>query len=295
MKIPLGVGVLCICMSVTTTLGTEQMKIDGSLDDDHDISEKTRVYANKVVKEDSYQLNEEDINLDDVIFGTSTRAKRRHGVCKFEFGVSRILISESSVEKADFDTLKSTIQHELVHAWQYQHSGEYARFTPEEGVVEYADSLSKLHGRTGTIVEVNTGHKDSFRVWEQFFDFEGRCSNHYTNERTDYNYVLVCEECQNWYGKHRMCKSVRQTVYGHRICGACESELHLVNHNGKKFEDMYETRFIPIDLQIKFFFGVEDPEGRTFTDDKGIIDESITYDVDEDEFMDAQEFFEIDW
>ena len=42
---------------------------------------------------------------------------------------------------------------------------------------------------------------------------------------------------------------------------------------------MYETRFIPIDLQIKFFFGVEDTEGRT-----------ITYDETEDDFMDPKIF-----
>ena len=240
----------------------------GLLADDHELSVRARAYGERVIRDDEWPLDGVDLSM--VTWATSTRAKRRHGRCSYDGdGQVTITLTEHTYERAGFEACKKTVRHELVHAWQYHHRGERAVAT-DSGVellaaastdasdasdASIASSNTAVDRRAGdadtavdvasstTVVtdgvtataefEVDTGHGDSFRAWVEPLDLPGRCSRYYDRRREDFAYVYECPDCGNWWGKHRLCKSVRQAAHGgqglsgYRYCVDCEVLLHL--------------------------------------------------------------------
>ena len=220
----------------------------GTLGDDHELSRQARAYGEGVVRGSEWPLD--GVDCSQITWATSTRAKRRHGRCSYDGGGRvTITLTEHTYERAGFDACKTTIRHELVHAWQYQHQGEHAVVT-DSGIHRLADGDSSAsdhshsdHADTAatsrdvqasaTCFSVETGHGDSFRAWVDPLDLPGRCSTYYDRQRSDFAYVYACPNCGEWWGKHRLCKSVRQAAHGgkgstgYRYCTDCEVLLHL--------------------------------------------------------------------
>ena len=227
----------------------------GSVADDHEVSHRARRYGERVVRGDEWPLD--GVDLGKITWATSMRAKRRHGRCSYDGqGEVTITLTEHTYDRAGFAACKTTIRHELVHAWQYQHRGERAVVT-DSGVDLCATADTSRDGAadwlgsdadtavdeptapttvTGTEtvgIEIDTGHGDSFRAWVEPLDLPGRCSTYYERRRSDFAYVYDCPDCGSWWGKHRLCKSVRQAAHGgegatgYRYCTDCEVLLHL--------------------------------------------------------------------
>ena len=205
----------------------------GTLADDHPLSARARTYGEWVVRGDRWPLG--DIALEKLTWATSTRAKRRHGRCAYEAdGHATITLSERTADRAGFSACQATIRHELVHAWQYQHRGEHAvvidagfvvvddRVADEDAVVLADSSFS-----------IETGHGDSFRAWVEPLSLSGRCSSYYDPHQSDFAYVYGCPACGDWWGRHRLCPSVRQAAHGltgstgYRYCTDCDVLVHL--------------------------------------------------------------------
>lgn len=193
---------------------------EGTLLDDHELSVRSRAYGEWVVRGSTWPLS--DIDLSNVAWETSTRARRRHGRCSYERGGRcTITISERTYDRAGFEGCEATIRHELVHVWQHQHIGEWVTDLLSREVEAASD------GR------IERGHGTSFRLWVDPLDLQGRCSSPYEPTRDDYAYVYECPSCRRWWGKHRLCKSVRQAAHGvtgsdgYRYCTACETLVHL--------------------------------------------------------------------
>lgn len=55
--------------------------VAGNLGDDAALSRRARQYANDVIFGDVWQLSTAHVDLAGVTFETSTRMKRKHGVC----------------------------------------------------------------------------------------------------------------------------------------------------------------------------------------------------------------------
>jgi len=239
----------------------------GLLADDHELSRRARVYGERVVAGSEWPIDAVDCRK--ITWGTSTRAKRRHGRCSYDGdGRATITLTEHTYDRAGFEACKTTIRHELVHAWQYQHRGRQAistdsgvRFLTDSDAVtttqQYSDhthaetSPRQLETAAGFTVE--TGHGDSFRAWIDPLELPGRCSSYYDRKRADFAYVYSCPDCGNWWGKHRLCKSVRQAAHGgegttgYRYCTDCEVLLHL--HD----DDWYLAHANHDDAAIKTF------------------------------------------
>ena len=230
---------------------TDSRAVDtvGTLGDDHELSRRARGYGEAVVCGEEWPLD--GVDLGKITWATSTRAKRRHGRCSYD-GDSRatITLTEHTYDRAGFEACKKTIRHELVHAWQYQHRGERAvvgetgielqadgaTATPDGGHSDHADTEPATGGRNTAVdagFTIETGHGDSFRAWVEPLELPGRCSSYYARRRSDFNYVYGCPNCEQWWGKHRLCKSVRQAAHGgegstgYRYCTDCEVLLHL--------------------------------------------------------------------
>ena len=219
----------------------------GQVDDDHELSERARRYGEGVIRGEEWPLD--GVDLAKITWATSTRAKRRHGRCSYD-GQGRVTITltEHTYQRAGFAACETTVRHELVHAWQYHHRGERAVDTDSgvrllaegrptvgsRGHSDHADAAASdsLPDADG-VFTVDTGHGDSFRAWVGHLDLPGRCSTYYERRRADFNYVYECPDCGNWWGKHRLCKSVRQAAHGgegstgYRYCTDCEVLLHL--------------------------------------------------------------------
>ena len=220
----------------------------GLLADDHELSARARRYGERVVSGTEWPIDAVDCAK--ITWGTSTRAKRRHGRCSYHGdGRATITLTEHTYERAGFEACRTTIRHELVHAWQYQHRGRRAISSPD-GVSFLTDSqrpsstqhyddhtasadCSQTQLGTDEGFTIETGHGDSFRAWIEPLELPGRCSSYYDRRRTDFAYVYSCPDCGNWWGKHRLCKSVRQAAHGgqgtsgYRYCTDCEVLLHL--------------------------------------------------------------------
>lgn len=182
--------------------------IEGELGDDNLTTKQIRRYANAVVKLDEWPLA--DVDLEKVTFETRTRAKRRHGVFEEQGdGYSTIGISQHTIENADWENVKETIRHELVHAWQHQHKGERAEL-PNGDVVK----------------DIGVGHTGSWYQWEDLMDVQ-RLNNHYDREPDDYRYILGCSECGDWIGRFRLSNLVREVAQGKRRCDSCGALLYL--------------------------------------------------------------------
>lgn len=220
----------------------------GTLGDDHNLSRRARAYGERVVRDTDWALA--DVNCAKITWETSTRAKRRHGRCSYDGGGHvTITLTEHTYERAGFEACKTTIRHELVHAWQYQHRGERAVVTNTEIQLQadgdrtasnhthsdHADTVTAATESTpdADVFTVDTGHGNSFRAWVDPLDLPGRCSTYYDRRRSDFAYVYACPNCGEWWGKHRLCKSVRQAAHGgkgstgYRYCTDCEVLLHL--------------------------------------------------------------------
>lgn len=203
----------------------------GELGDDHEETEHIREYANEVVHGNEWALS--DIDLSKVTFETRKKARRRHGVASYNGGDDvTVGISAHTIENGDFDAVKETIRHELVHVWQYQHQGK---------TVELPN---------GTVVEdVDTGHTGSWYEWEDLMDVQ-RTNNHYSKSPADYNYRIWCSSChQHITGKYRLCKTVKhhsEHYQGWGWCGDCDDEdtdgsTFVVTDNDDEFCDNKEA------------------------------------------------------
>ncbi|MFO7832591.1 MAG: SprT-like domain-containing protein [Halohasta sp.] len=220
----------------------------GAVADDHELTARARRYGEAVVRGETWPLD--GVDLAAITWETSTRAKRRHGRCSYD-GQGRVTITltEHTYERAGFEACKTTIRHELVHAWQYQHQGQRAVVTESgielrptgdattaaRGHSDHADTDAATGGTTAVDAgfTIETGHGDSFRAWVESLDLPGRTSSYYERRRGDFAYVYACPDCGEWWGKHRLCKSVRQAAHGgegstgYRYCVDCEVLLHL--------------------------------------------------------------------
>jgi predicted SprT family Zn-dependent metalloprotease len=225
----------------------------GRVADDHELSHRARAYGEQVVRGTEWPLD--GVDLATITWATSTRAKRRHGRCSYDGGGrATITLTEHTYDRAGFDACKKTIRHELVHAWQYQHRGEQAVVT-ESGVDlrtagaamasshshdDHTDTATATSVETSTTIPdsdagftIQTGHGDSFRAWVDPLELPGRCSTYYDRRKADFAYIYGCPNCEQWWGKHRLCKSVRQAAHGgegstgYRYCTNCEVLLHL--------------------------------------------------------------------
>lgn len=167
----------------------------GGLGDTHDLSARAREYANTVIFDDVWPLTADHVTLDAVTFETSTRMKRKHGLCIPQRDNSCIVrLSEKTSRRAGLDAIQETIRHELVHVYQHQTDG------------------------------VDLGHGNSFEQWVGPLELAGRCSNHYEEGPSDYNYSFHCPNCGFIGGRYRLCKTVRAAVSGTLYCSRCNSE-----------------------------------------------------------------------
>lgn len=208
-------------------------RVAGRLLDDHDLSARSRAYAASVIQGDAWPLSAVDLSL--LGWRTSTRAKRRNGYCTYDpDGRCTLAISEHVYEHGGFEACRETIRHELVHVWQHQHSGE--RAVPADAGLEVASSNAS--GRT---VAIETGHGPSFRAWVGPLELSGRCSSPYEKTPEHYTYLLECPDCGGWWGKHRLCRRVRQAAHGpvgpegYCYCTDCRTLLHL--RSGDRYLD----------------------------------------------------------
>ena len=222
----------------------------GSLADEHPLSERARAYGEWVVRGEAWSLSAVDLGA--LTWATSTRAKRRHGRCVYaDAADARITLSEHTAERAGFEGCRETIRHELVHAWQHQHRGEWgvgtdrgvAILADTDGAVATADdtanALSTVDDTlaatadTADTFAIETGHGASFRAWVEPLALSGRCSTPYEPNPADFAYVYGCPACGAWWGRHRLCPSVRQAARGTdatsgvRYCVDCDVLVQL--------------------------------------------------------------------
>lgn len=232
----------------------------GTLRDDHELTIRARAYGEGVVRGDRWPLSA--IDLSTIEWATSTRMRRRHGQCSYgSDGGCTVTVSQRVYDRGGFEACREIVRHELVHVWQHQHRGERAWVTAEgvelheedgaEGDGEPgrrrsidgdadADAASAGPGGDlepptddGTLVRIEPGHGPSFRAWVDPLDLSGRCSSPYEKTRDDYRYVFECPACGEWWGRHRLCKRVRQAAHGdvgpvgYCYCTACEALVHI--------------------------------------------------------------------
>ena len=198
----------------------------GRLRDEHELSALARAYGEAVVEGDEWPLS--GVDLSKVAWATSTRARRKNGYCSYESdGRCTVSVGEHVYERAGFDACRETIRHELVHAWQHQHAGEVAAVGGDHPRVAPDDDTDADR------VPIEPGHGPSFRAWVDPLDLAGRRSTPYEKTRSDYAYVFECPSCGEWWGRHRLCKSVRQAAHGREgsagycYCVDCDSLVHL--------------------------------------------------------------------
>lgn len=121
--------------------------------------------------------------------------KRKHSACTTSRdGECTIRLSQKTADRAGFSAIKETIRHELVHAYQHQTD------------------------------ELKLGYGDVFRQWVEPLKLSGRCSQHYTPTKGDYQYTFYCATCGFIGGRYRMCKTVRAAINDALYCSECESE-----------------------------------------------------------------------
>ncbi len=177
----------------------------GELGDTCELSARARRYANDVVFGEGWPVTPEHVDLDAVTFETSTRMKRKHGVCTVDAdGNCTIRLSQKTADRAGFSAIEETVRHELVHVYQFQ-----------------TDGFEMGHGR-------------SFRRWVGPLELSGRCSEHYADSPTDYDYTFHCPNCGFVGGRYRMCKTVRAGLEDRLRCRGCESAAIEVRNGGEE-------------------------------------------------------------
>lgn len=180
------------------------MATTGDLGDAHELSQRARKYANEVIYGEKWPLSSDHVDLSRVEFETSTRMKRRHGVCASDGdGNCTIRLSEETYERAGFESVTETIRHELVHVYQRQTDG------------------------------VDTGHGQSFKQWVDPLDLSGRCSRQYEKQPGDYSYRFYCSNgCGFVGGRHRWSVVVQRAIEGSQICGSCQADIRVETDDG---------------------------------------------------------------
>lgn len=178
--------------------------VAGDLGDSHALSARARRYANDVVVGDEWPLNSAHVDLDIVTFETSTRMKRKHGICTTNGdGTCTIRLSKKTADRAGFGAIEETIRHELVHVYQLQDD------------------------------HATMGHGPSFERWVDPLALSGRCSEHYAITADDYAYSFHCSTCGFIGGRYRMCKTVRAGISDALYCQQCESsDVEVRNERG---------------------------------------------------------------
>ncbi len=180
------------------------MALAGRLGDDHDLSRRGREYANEVVFGTRWPITDSHVDLEGVTFETSTRMKRRHGVCASDgSGNCTIRLSAETAKRGGFEAIEETVRHELVHVYQHQ------------------------------TADVETGHGESFKRWVEPLALSGRCTSHYERQPAEYKYRLYCQNgCGFVGGRHRFSSVVRRAITGSQVCGHCKSSLRVETDDG---------------------------------------------------------------
>jgi predicted SprT family Zn-dependent metalloprotease len=151
-----------------------------------------------------------DVDLDDVTWEVSTRAKRSSGACLFDRETESVTIrlTWAAYREYGWSEFREVIRHELVHAWEFQQFG-------------------------------NSGHGSRFREKASELDAPRHC-----REFADARLHLVCtnDDC-NWSAnRHRASKAV--TAPENRRCGACQSPYvveHVESEARWRTNDEYEA------------------------------------------------------
>ena len=129
-----------------------------------------------------------DVDLDDVAWAVSERAKRRAGCCRYDAdtGDVTVVLTWDAYREFGWDEFTATVRHELVHAWEFQQFGE-------------------------------SGHGERFRRQAAAVDAPRHCRSF-----TDGRLELVCTapDCDWQPERHRASKPVREPDSGYR-CGDC--------------------------------------------------------------------------
>lgn len=134
-----------------------------------------------------------DVDLSDVDWEISHRAKRRAGACLYDAATGDITVrlSWDAFEANGWAACRRTIRHELVHAWQFQQFG-------------VADHGQRFREKAAEL--------DAPRHCQAFADARLR---------------LVCSDCDWSADRHRAARTVTDPErYG---CGACGS-AYAVEH-----------------------------------------------------------------
>lgn len=180
------------------------MGMKGQLGDDHELSCRALEYANEVIVGETWPLTPQHVDLSRVDFETSTRMKRRHGVCTGDgTGNCTVRLSERTYDRAGFESITETIRHELVHVYQRQTDG------------------------------VEPGHGESFERWVEPLELSGRCSSQYETTPEDFSYRLYCRNgCGFVGGRYRWSAVVRRAIADRQVCGNCKSPLRVETDEG---------------------------------------------------------------
>lgn len=170
-----------------------QPKIEPSAEEasEEELLDVAKRHARQVVE----RVDEMDVNVEEEVeWSASKRMKGKHGVCKpLAEGKSEIRLSVPSLRYNGWDRIMQTTRHELVHAWQNKH-----------------DKKEFKHG-------VDYAHDtESFERWMGVLDISKKGP-----QVTEYKYECRCTVCGSEWGYHRLGKSVRGLVHGHRYCSDC--------------------------------------------------------------------------
>lgn len=175
--------------STVSRVNKNDSQVKGILNDDHECSKKARIYANKVINGNKWDIC--DIDLNRVHFETCTRTKKRHGRATYKSDKEIIKMSEHTYNNTVWYEYRETVRHELIHVWQKQHEGE----TKEVNGVIYDD--------------ISAGHTGCWYDWEDIMNVS-RINHYYDKTKDDYRYILKCPLCDDWIGKHKMSKKVKK-------------------------------------------------------------------------------------
>ncbi|WP_290817223.1 SprT-like domain-containing protein [Halovivax sp.] len=155
---------------------------------DEEILAHARVHARAMA-------DEIGVDLEDVEWATSARAKRRAGACRWDAddGIATIVLSRRAYEAYDRAEFEAVVRHELLHAWEFQTFGE-------------------------------SGHGPRFRERAREFDVSVRC-----DAFAEPRYRLLCEAdgCGWETSRHRASRPVKAPE--RYRCGSCGAEL-VVEH-----------------------------------------------------------------
>ena len=137
-----------------------------------------------------------DVDIDDIDWEVSHRAKRRAGACKFNRKTGDITISLTwkAYEELGWEEMKGTIRHELIHAEDYAQRGD-------------------------------SGHGLRFKMRAEDLNAPRHCPKF-----AEGDYVLECAECGEYSGdRHRASKTVKQPQkYTTNSCD-CDGNLRVTH------------------------------------------------------------------